>query len=56
MQTDDPQIPNDPAPEPDEPRAQSYEPPSVTELGAFLELTAGGGGPDFDLDTASTAN
>jgi hypothetical protein len=55
METGDPQIPNDQAPESDEPHAQAYEPPSITELGAFVELTAGGAGVGFDADSASNA-
>jgi hypothetical protein len=55
MKAVDPHIPDDRVPESDEPQAQPYEPPSVTELGAFLELTAGGGGAFGDAVTASEA-
>jgi hypothetical protein len=44
------------APDPrDESTAQAYEPPSVTELGSFLELTGGGATAGTDVDSVSQA-
>ena len=40
-----------------EPMSEAYEPPSVTELGSFLGLTAGGAGvPGGDAVGSSQAN
>jgi hypothetical protein len=45
-----------PAPEArDERPTEAYEPPSLTELGSFLELTVGTSGAGIDTDTVSTA-
>jgi hypothetical protein len=38
----------------DETANEAYEPPNVTELGSFVELTAGGGGAGIDTDSIST--
>jgi hypothetical protein len=47
---------NTPAPEArDESPTEAYEPPSVTELGSFLGLTAGAGGAGIDTDSVSQA-
>jgi hypothetical protein len=40
----------------DEPKPESYEPPSITELGSFVDLTAGGAGGGGDAGTTSEVN
>ena len=40
----------------DEPGLDAYEPPSLTELGSFLELTAGGGQAGTDVNLGSVTN
>jgi hypothetical protein len=40
----------------DERPTEAYEPPSITELGSFLELTAGGAGAEGDAVGASNVN
>jgi hypothetical protein len=43
-----------PAPEArGEPGNEAYEPPSVTELGSYVQLTAGGSGQPTDTDSTS---
>jgi hypothetical protein len=54
METSDPHIPDRPERQTtDQPRAEAYEPPSVTEIGSFRELTEGGGEGGGDLTGAS---
>jgi hypothetical protein len=44
-------------PEPrDEHPAEAYEPPSLTELGSFADLTAGGNQTGTDIDSVSVVN
>jgi hypothetical protein len=56
METSDPRTPDDRAPETlDEPRAEAYEPPSVTELGSFHDLTWQNGKGFGGSDVGSTS-
>lgn len=54
MDTTEHHASEDSAPETrDEPGVEAYEPPSFTELGSFLELTAGAGAAPGDTGNIS---
>jgi hypothetical protein len=55
METPDPHISQE-APPPtarDATGTQAYEPPGITELGSYVQLTAGGSGQPTDTDSTS---
>jgi hypothetical protein len=55
METSGPHVPEDAVPETRDERTSAYEPPSVTGLGTFLDVTAGAAGGIEDTGTASIA-